>query len=164
MSDSAFEISKKMFQTSPIGNCGGMHGATYLVDDIGDVRMSEVEILKSPYNLMIKMRIIGKCGSKCGACRRTWNGEWFTVFHFQHLENGESILGLCKSETIPVLLKFNPKETRRGSKIFETEVMFERGNEVVNLRGRWSNDENVIDVNEKVERTTSSVIERCISL
>ena len=86
------------------------------------------------------------------------------MFHFQHLENGESILGLCKCETIPVLLKFNPKEMIRGSKVFETEVMFERGNEIVNLRGRWSNDKNGIGVNEKVERTSSSVIERCISL
>ena len=136
MGDSAFEVSKKMLQMSPIGNCGGMHGATCLVDDIGDVRTSEVEILKSTYNSTIKMRIIWNCGSNCEACHRARHGEWFTVLHIQHLENGESVLGLCKCETISVLLKFNPKETRRRSKIFETEVMFEGGNEVVNLRGR----------------------------
>ena len=73
-------------------------------------------------------------------------------------------IGFVKCETIPVLLKFNPKETRRWSKIFETKVMFEGGNEVVNLRRRWSNDEDVIYVNEMVERTSNNVIERCISL
>ena len=86
------------------------------------------------------------------------------MFHFQHVENGESILGLCKCETISVLLKFNTKETRRESRIFEMKVMFEGGNEVLNLRRRWSNDENVIYINENVERTISCVIERCISL
>ena len=63
-----------------------------------------------------------------------------------------------KSETISVFLKLNYEESRCGSEIFETEVMFERGNESVDLRGRWTNDENVININEKVERTRGSVI------
>ena len=33
--------------------------------------------------------------------------------------------------------------------------MFERGNESVNLRGRWANDKNVINVNEKIKRCIS---------
>ena len=41
--------------------------------------------------------------------------------------------------------------------------MFERSNEGVNLRGRWSKDEDVINVDEKVKRTRGSAVERCIS-
>ena len=71
---------------------------------------------------------------------------------------------MCKGETIPVFLKFNPKESRHGSEIFEMKVMCERGNESVNLRGRWANEEDIINVNEKIKRASSGVIERCISL
>ena len=42
-------------------------------------------------------------------------------------------------------------------------MLVERCNEVVNLIGGWSDEENVIDVNEKVEQTSSSIIERCVS-
>ena len=67
---------------------------------------------------------------------------------------------LDEGEAVPMLLKFDAKEARCGSKVFETEMLVERCNEVVNLRGGWSNDENVIDVNEKIERASFSIIER----
>ena len=60
-------------------------------------------------------------------------------------------------------MKFNSEEARRGSEFFEMEVLFERSNEGMNLRGRWSKDENVINVDEKVKRTRGGVVERCIS-
>ena len=87
MSDGAFEITKEMFQTKPISDGGGMHGATSLINSIGDIRSSEIEILKSTDNLSIEMRIVEKRGARCGARRRARCGEWFTVFHFQQFEN-----------------------------------------------------------------------------
>ena len=74
------------------------------------------------------------------------------------------MLSLGKGETISVFLKFNSKELRCGSEIFETEVVFERGYEGVDLRERWNNEENVININEKIERTRGSIIERRIGL
>ena len=80
------------------------------------------------------------------------------MLHFHYVENGEGILGLCKCETIHVLMKFNTKEKRRRSKIFEAELIFELGDKVVDLRKRWSNDEDVVHVDENVERACSGVI------
>ena len=54
MSNGAFEVSKKMFETNPMSNCWGMHGSAGLVDGIGDVRASEGEILKRPDNSTIE--------------------------------------------------------------------------------------------------------------
>ena len=71
----------------PIGNGGGMHGATSLVNAVRDIRASEIEILKSTDNSSIKVRIFRKGGANCEARRRTQHGEWFTVFHFQHFED-----------------------------------------------------------------------------
>ena len=164
MSNGAFEVSKKMFETNPISNCGGMHGAAGLVDGIGEVRASEGEILKRTYNSAIEMRMLERRGARCRACRQTWGGKRFILFHFKHSKDRESIVCLGEGEAIPILLKFNSKEARRGSKVFEMNVLVERCNEVVNLRGGWSDDENVIDVNEKVERNTSSIMERGVSL
>ena len=87
MCDGTFEITKEMFQTKPIGDGGGMDGATCLVNSIGDITASEIEILKSTDNSSIKVRIVGKRGARCGARRRARRGEWFTVFHFQQFEN-----------------------------------------------------------------------------
>ena len=42
--------------------------------------------------------------------------------------------------------------------------MCDKGNDSVNLRGRWANDENFININEMIKRTSGGVIERCISL
>ena len=108
--------------------------------------------------------MIGRRRARGGACRGTWCGKRFTLFHFKHSKDRESIVCLGDGEAIPMLLKFNSKEARRRSKVFETEMLVERCNEVVNLIGGWSDEENVIDVNEKVERTSSSIIERCVSL
>ena len=80
-----------------------------------------------------------------------------------HSKDRESVVCLGKGEAVLMLLKFNSKKVRRGSKIFEPEMLVERCNEVVNLRGGCSDDENVIDVNEKVERTSGSIIERGVS-
>ena len=44
MSDGAFEITKEMFQTKPTGDGGGMHGVSGLVNNVGDIRASEIEI------------------------------------------------------------------------------------------------------------------------
>ena len=70
---------------------------------------------------------------------------------------------MCKGEAIAVFLKFNSKESRRGSEVFEAVVLFERGNEGMNLRGRWSKDEDIINIDEKVKRARGGVVERCIS-
>ena len=122
MSDGAFEISKEMFETNPISHCGGMDGAAGLVDDIGDVRTSEGEILKCTYNSTIEMRMIGRRGVRGGACRGTWCGERFTLFHFKHSKDGETVVCLGEGEAVLMLLEFNFKEARRGSKVFETEM------------------------------------------
>ena len=87
MSDCAFEIAEKMFQTKPIDKGGRMHGAACLVNSEGDIRASEVKVLKSTDNPPIEMRIFGKGGAGHRARQRTRCGKWFTVFHFQHFEN-----------------------------------------------------------------------------
>ena len=153
-----------MFQTKPIGDGGGMHGATCLIDSVGDIRTSEIEVLKGTDNASIEMRIIEKRGARCGARRRTWCRKWVAVFHFQQFENRESILSLSKCETVSVFLKFNSEESRGEFEVFETEMVFKGGNEGVDLRERGTKDENVIDINEKVERTGCSIIERRIGL
>ena len=163
MSNGAFEVSKEMFEMNRISNLGGMHGAAGLVDGIGDVRASEGEILKRPYNSTVETRMIGRRRARGGACCGTCCGERFTLFHFKHSKDGESVVCLGEGEAVPMLLKFNSKEARRGSKIFEPEMLVERCNEFVNLRGGWSDDENVIDVNEKVEQTSGSIIERGVT-
>ena len=125
-----------MFQTKPIGDGGGMHGATGLIDSVGDIMTIEIEVLKGTDNASIEMRIVGKRGARCGARRRARYGKWFVVFHFQQFENRESILSLSKCETVSVFLKFNSGESRGGSEVFETEMVFKRGNEGVDLRER----------------------------
>ena len=87
MSDCAFEITEKMFQMKPIDKGGRMHGAACLVNSKGDIRASEVKVLKSTDNPPIKVRIVGKGGTGRGACRRTRYAKWFKMFHFQHFEN-----------------------------------------------------------------------------
>ena len=64
-----------------------MHGAACLVNIEGDIKASEVKVLKSTDNPPIEMRIVGKEGAGRGARRRTRCGKWFTVFHFQHFGN-----------------------------------------------------------------------------
>ena len=153
-----------MFQTKPIGDGGGMHGATCLVDSVGDIRTSEIEVLKGTDNASIEMRIVGKRGARGGARRRTRCGKWFAMFHFQQFEDIEGIVSLSKCETVSVFLKFNSEESRGGSEVFEAEMVFKGGNEGVDLRERGTKDENVIDINEKVERTGSGIVERRIGL
>ena len=163
MSNCAFEVSKKMFEMNPIRNCGGRHGSTGLVDGIGDVRASEGEILKHPNNSSVETRMIGRRGARGRACRGTWCGERFTLLHFKHLKDRESVVCLGEGEAVPMLLKFDSKEARRGSEIFELEMLMKIGNEVVDLRGGRSDDENVIDVNEKIERASGSIDKRGVS-
>ena len=57
------------------------------------------------------------------------------MFHLQHFENRECILSLCKGEAIAIFLKFNAEEFRRRSEVLESEVLFERGNKSMDLRG-----------------------------
>ena len=110
------------------------------------------------------MRVVGKGGARCRARRRARCGKWFAVFHFQQFENRESILSLSKCETISVFLKFNSEESRCGAEVFETEMVFKRGNEGVDLGERGTQDENFINIDKKVERIEGSIIERCIGL
>ena len=70
---------------------------------------------------------------------------------------------LGEGEAVSMLLKFDSKEARRGSKIFEPKMLMKRGNEVVDFRGGRSDDENVIDVNEKIERSSGSIKKRGVS-
>ena len=163
MSDGSFEVTKKMFETSPISHCGGMHGSTGLVDGIGDVRTSEGEILKRPDNSSVEARMIRRRGARGRACRGTGRGKRFTLLYFKHLKDRESVVLLGEGEAVTMLLKFNSKEARRGSEIFEPEMSMKRGNEVVDFRGGRADDENVIDVNENVERASGSIEERGIS-
>ena len=118
MSNGAFEVSKKMFETNPINNCGGMHGSAGLVDGIGDIRASEGEIFKRPDNSSVETN---------------WCGERFTLLHFKHLKDRESVVFLGEGEAVPMLLKFDSKEARCGSEIFEPEMLMKRGNEVVDF-------------------------------
>ena len=149
-----------MFETNPISKCGGMHGAAGLVDDIRDVRAREGEILKRPDNSTVETRMIRRRGARCRACRGTWCGERITLLHFKHLKDRESVVFLGEGEAVSMLLKFDSKEARRGSKIFELKILMKRGNEVVDFRGGRSDDENVIDVNEKIERSSGSIKKR----
>ena len=80
MSDGSFEVTKKMFETSPISHCGGMHGSAGLVDGIGDVRTGEGEILKRPDNSLVEARMIGR-GARRRACRGTGRGKRFTLLY-----------------------------------------------------------------------------------
>ena len=74
------------------------------------------------------------------------------------MENGDGILDLCKYEAIPMFLKFNTKKSRSWAKIFESEMIFEKGDKMMYLREGWSNDENAIHIDENVERSCKSVI------
>ena len=163
MSNGSFEVSKKMFETNPISHSGGMHGSAGLVDGIGDGRVSEGEILKHPDNLTVEARMIGRRGARSRACRGTGCGKGFTLLYFKHLKDRESVVLLGEGEAVTMLLKFDSKEARRGSEIFEPEMLMKRGNEVVDLRGGRSDDENVIDANEKIEWASGSIEERGIS-
>ena len=80
------------------------------------------------------------------------------MLHFQHVENRDGILGMCEEEAILMLPKFNTKKSRCWAKIFEFEMVFERGDKVMYLGERWTNDENVIHVDEKIERSSERII------
>ena len=62
------------------------------------------------------------------------------------------------SSVIPMFLKLNTKKSRHWAKIFESEMIFERGDKMMYLREGWFNGENVIHIDENVERSCKSVI------
>ena len=96
-----------------------MHGSAGLVDGIGDVMASEGEILKRPDNSSVETRMIGRGGARSRACRGTWCGKGFTLLYLKHLKDRESVVLLGEGEVVMMLLKFDSKEARRGSEIFE---------------------------------------------
>ena len=110
------------------------------------------------------MGVIGSAGGGGGAGDRTRRRERFAVLHLEHAKNGESVLCLCESETIPMFVEFNPKEARGKTKVFKSEMSLKGGDELVNWGDRWSKDENVVYIYKNIERTCSEEIKRRVGL